>query len=177
LYLWTGVQPAAMPFGEFVLAALPVGIVGVAMYLFSQRWLADPRTERGIHWRGLMLKVACWPIFLAGTLLAIVHAEIPYIPTAKEVVRGRFFRLAWPHLVVVLLFATTLVATFLIRATRTPEEVIAVTSEAVWGMLGFAALSVLLLSGGIYAAWTARTPRAGAAWDAIDVANVGESVR
>jgi cellulose synthase (UDP-forming) len=174
LYLWTGIQPAAMPFGEFALAALPVGIVGVAMYLFSQRWLADTETEQGIHWRGLMLKMACWPVFMAGTLLAIVHAEIPYIPTAKEVVRGRFFRLAWPHLAVVIIFATTLVSIFFLRTRRTPEEVIAVTSEAVWGMLAFAGVAALLLSGGIYAAWTARTPRAGSAWDGIDVTAAGK---
>lgn len=174
LYLWTGVQAAAMPFGEFLLAAFPVGAVGVAMYLFAQRWLADWQNERGFHWRGLMLKMACWPVFLAGTLLAVVRAEIPYIPTAKEVARGRFFRLAWPHLIVVVLFATTLATTFFLRSVRTPEAIVVVTSEAVWGMLAFAALSVVLLSGGIYAAWRARKPAAGAAWDGIDVMQIGE---
>ena len=87
-----------MRFAEFITVVAPVGIVGATMYLVAQRWLCDPATERGLHWRGLALKIACWPVFLAGTLLAIVRADVPYIPTAKEAVRGRFVRLAWPQL-------------------------------------------------------------------------------
>lgn len=174
LFLWTGVQPAAMPFAEFVLVGAPVAVAGVAVYLYTQRWLAHPAAERGFHWRGLMLKVASWPIFLAGTLLAIVRAEIPYIPTAKEVRRGQFLRLAWPHLVVVALFVVTLAVTVFARVMLVPVERMAVTTEAVWGMLAFAALAALLLWGGIYAAWQARSPAPGAAWDDVRVEEIGE---
>jgi cellulose synthase (UDP-forming) len=111
IYLWSGLQPASVDFHEFVTAGGPVALIGAAVYLFAQRWLADRRSERGLHWRGLMLKVACWPVFLAGTLLAIVRAEIPYIPTAKEAHRGRFLHLAWPHLLLAGTYATTLVWT------------------------------------------------------------------
>src|SRR5688572_13545179 len=103
LYLWTGVQPASMQFAEFLAAGVPVALIGVVMYMAVQRWMCDPRTERGIHWRGFVLKVACWPVYAAGTLLAIVRADIPYIPTAKEAVRGRFLRLAWPQLLLLVL--------------------------------------------------------------------------
>jgi cellulose synthase (UDP-forming) len=173
LYLWTGVQPAAMPFTEFAIYGGPVAVLGIGIYLFAQRWMCHPEVERGLHWRGMMLKLACWPIFLAGTLLAIARAEIPYIPTAKEVKRGQFLRLAWPHLVMAALFAFTLVFTIYERSVRTPEELIALTSEAVWGMVSFAALAVLLLSGGIYAAWKARSPASGTAWDVVDPNAIG----
>src|SRR5207249_2156626 len=103
LYLWTGLRPASMPFALFVLAGAPVVAAGIAMYAFTQRWLCDPTTERGTHWRGFVLKMACWPVFLVGTVLAVVRREIPYIPTAKEAVRGRFVRVAWPQLAMIAL--------------------------------------------------------------------------
>ena len=61
------------------------------MYDLAQRWLCHPGSERA-HWRGLLLKMGCWPVFLVGTLGSPCGAEIPYIPTAKEAIRGRFLR-------------------------------------------------------------------------------------
>jgi glycosyl transferase family 2 len=176
LYLWAGVQPAAMRFGDFVVHAAPVGIIGAVIYLFVQKWLADPATERGTHWRGLMLKLACWPVFLAGTVLAIARAEIPYIPTAKEAVRGRFFRLGWPQLLQLGVYAATLGWIVYQRFWRASEGSLALSSEAVWGMVFFATLPVLLSGGAIFAAWQARTPAAGAAWDGVDPDSLGGSV-
>jgi cellulose synthase (UDP-forming) len=167
LYLWTGIQPAAMPFGEFVAAAGPLALIGVLIYLYAQRWLCDPAVERGLHWRGLMLKVACWPVFLAGTLLAIVRAEIPYIPTAKTPRRGRFLRLSWPHLMLMMVYLATLARTIHSRLIGTPEAALMLTAEAVWAMVAFASLGVFFLSGGVIAAWQARTPPAGSAWDGL----------
>jgi cellulose synthase (UDP-forming) len=173
LYLWLGVQPAAMPFAEFLLTAGPVAAMGVLIYLVSQRWLCHRRHERGLHWRGMMLKMACWPIFLVGTLLAVARAEIPYIPTSKKGVRGKFLRLAWPHLLLVALYVGTVVHIVITRALHTLEETLALTSEAVWGMVTFATAAVLLLGGGLYAAWRARTPASGDAWDSVDPQTVG----
>ena len=104
LYLWTGIQPANMRFADFLVAAVPVAVLGVAIYVLMQRWLCDPGIERGLHWRGLVLKWACWPVVLVGTILAIFRADVPYIPTAKEAVRGRFLRLAWPQLLLIIGF-------------------------------------------------------------------------
>jgi cellulose synthase (UDP-forming) len=174
LYLWAGVQPAAMPFAEFLAAVAPVGLIGAAMYLFTQRWLCHPGWERGIHWRGMMLKVACWPVFLAGTVLAVLRAEIPYVPTAKEAVRGRFLRLAWPHLLVCGAYAATLARVVYVRLASTPEGALALSSEAVWGMMGFASLATATSLGALYAAREARTPPAGAPWDEIDPTRIGE---
>jgi cellulose synthase (UDP-forming) len=173
LYLWTGLQPARMRFEEFASYGGPVALLGVLVYLYAQRWLCHPAIERGLHWRGMMLKVACWPIFLAGTLLAIGRAEIPYTPTAKEARAGRFLRLAWPHLLLAAVYLTTLAYTLHWRLLRAPEAALVLTAEAVWAMVGFATVAMTLASGGIIAAWQARTTPPAAAWDAVDVDSIG----
>lgn len=169
LYLWTGVQPASMPFEEFVTVGGPVALLGIVIYLYAQRWLCHPERERGLHWRGLCLKVACWPVYLTGTALAVMRSEIPYIPTAKEAQRGRFLQLAWPHLALAACYGITVAWTAYRRLYLTPESALFLTSEAVWGMVAFASMALLLASGGIHAAWEARRPAPGAAWDAVDV--------
>ena len=173
LFLWTGVQPATMRFAEFLSTGAPVAVVGAIFYLVMQRWLCDPASERGIHWRGMMLKIACWPVFLAGTVLAVLHAEIPYIPTPKEAVRGRFLRLAWPQLVLVGLYAVTVAHVVVMRAHATSEGSLELSAEAIWGMIAFATLPVFAALGALYAAWEARHPRADAPWDAVDVNGIG----
>lgn len=173
IYLWTGAQPASMSFLEFLLTSAPVGLVAVGMYLFVQKWMVHPAVESGIHWRGLMLKIACWPIFLIGTLLAIVRADIPYIPTAKEAVRGRFLRLAWPQLLLIVVYVVTLVHTVRVRMFGTTEGALELTSQAVWGMVLFATIPVVMSAGAIYAAWESRHPARGNPWDDINVKKLG----
>ncbi|MCG6957830.1 MAG: glycosyltransferase [Gemmatimonadetes bacterium] len=171
-YLWTGVQPASMRFADFVANGGPVALVGIVAYLVSQRWLAHPESERGLHWRGLSLKIACWPVFLVGTILAVIRVRIPFIPTAKEARRGRFLKLAWPHLALGGLYLATTMWTLYDRLYRTSEGTLFLTSEATWGMVGFASMATLLASGGIRAAWQARTPPPGVPWDEVDIAGI-----
>ncbi len=160
--------------GQFTaIVAAPVALVGMTLYLYVQRWMCDRSTERGLHLRGLALKIACWPVFLAGTLLAVARAEIPYIPTAKEAVRGRFLRLAWPQLLLIALYVTTLIRVIVHRFADAPELSLELTSEAVWGMLAFASLPVLLSLGALRAAWDARRLPPEAHWDSIDVERIG----
>ncbi|MEP6508177.1 MAG: cellulose synthase catalytic subunit [Gemmatimonadales bacterium] len=173
LYLWTGTQPASMRFAEFVSETSPVALIGMVIYLFGQRWLCDRGTETGFHLRGLALKTACWPIFLAGTVLAIVRADIPYIPTAKESVRGRFLNLAWPSLALILLYLITIAHVLRTRMLVASEGSLELSSEAVWGMLAFAAIPVLMSLGALRAAWQARTIPSRPPWDAIDVTTIG----
>ena len=173
LYLWFGVQPAVLPFAEFITVVTPVGIFGAAIYLAVQRWMCDSATERGIHARGLALKIACWPVFLAGTLLAIVRADVPYIPTAKEAVSGRFVRLAWPQLLLIVLYVATLARVLAVRAFHTGEGSLELSTEAVWGMVAFATVPVLASFGALFAAWESRRQPATAPWDAIDLTKIG----
>jgi cellulose synthase (UDP-forming) len=169
LYLWFGFLPAAMRFEEFLISILPVSMLGVVIYLFVQRWMCHPETERGVHWRGLMLKIGCWPVYLYGTILAILDRTVPYIPTSKEARRGAFGRLATPHLVVMTLYLVTIAQVVWARLTQLSEAQLMLTSEAVWGMIGFETLSMLMLGGMLYAAWEATRPPAGNAWDAVDL--------
>ncbi len=172
LYLWTGVQPANMQFGSFLATAAPVGAVGLAIYLFVQRWLCDRDAERGLHWRGLALKMACWPVYLEGTVLAVLRADIPYIPTAKQAVRGRFLRLAWPQLTLIGVYAATLV--YVINARLLTADVsMSFTPEAIWGMAAFATVPVLSGVGALDAAWQSRHLPEDDPWDVVEVDAIG----
>ncbi|HVL68141.1 MAG TPA: glycosyltransferase family 2 protein [Vicinamibacterales bacterium] len=172
LYLWTGIQPASMHFAGFLTAASPVAFFGITSYLYVQRWLCDPDGERGLHWRGLSLKIACWPVYFAGTLLAIFRAEIPYVPTAKEAVRGRFLRLAWPQLLMAALYVATLVR---ITSQRLLTETVSLSlaPEATWGMAAFATLPVIAGAGALYAARESTRPPRQRPWTSIDVTRIG----
>ncbi len=173
LYLWTGYQPASMSFAEFLAEVWPVAVVGGGLYLYVQRWMCDRSTETGVHWRGLALKIACWPIFLAGTLLALIRADIPYIPTAKEAVKGRFLMLASPSLALIAIFLVTVAHVIDVRMLRTSEGSLELSSEAVWGMLFFATLPVLMSLVAIFAAWQARRIPSTTPWADVDVKRIG----
>jgi hypothetical protein len=109
-----------------------------------------------------------------GTLLAIARAEIPYIPTEKKAVRGHFLRLAWPHLLVLFAFVVTLARTSYLRFVRFDEAALRLTSEAVWGMTGFAAVPAILVCAAVRTAWLSRhPPTGGGAWDAVDITRIG----
>lgn len=171
-YLWIGAQAASMRFSEFLLAAAPVGVIGAAIYFFMQRWLADPAIERGTHWRGMALKFASWPVYVAGTLFALVRADIPYVPTSKKAVRGSFLRLAWPQILLVGFYVLTIVSVARARMFETSEGSLELTSEAIWGMGAFATLPVLLSLTVMRAAWQSSRKRDRPdPWDLVDIAD------
>ena len=169
IYLWTGVQPAAMHFAEFLTRGGAVAVLGVLIYLFAQRWLCHPAVERGLHLRGMILKLACWPVFVIGTAFALVRAQIPYVPTAKEAAAGHFWRLARPHLIVVSAFLVTLGWTVYGRLAVVPETDLILSSEAVWGMTAFAGVAAAAAGGAVYAAWTSRRVPPDQPWDSVHV--------
>ena len=173
VYLWTGIQPANMRFVGFLSTGTPVAAAGVAIYLFVQRWLCDGRTERGLHWRGFLLKIACWPVYLAGTALAVARAEIPYIPTAKQAVRGSFLRLVWVQLVVIAVYTITVVHVVSDRL-LTADVSLAISPDEVWGMVAFATVPVLGGIGAVRAAWQSRQLPADNPWDSVDVDAIGD---
>ncbi|MDP9177009.1 MAG: cellulose synthase catalytic subunit [Gemmatimonadota bacterium] len=173
LYLWGGIEAAHIRFVEFVTYGTPVAVIGVMIHGVAQVWLCHRAAEWGLHWRGLILKMGCWPIFLAGTLLAVTRSEVPYIPTEKRAVRDRFLRLAWPQLAIIAAFVITLARVVWGRALETSEASLELTTEAVWGMVAFAAIPVIMAFGVLYAAWEARSPAADSPWDVIDVATLG----
>jgi cellulose synthase (UDP-forming) len=172
VYLWFDLQPAAMEFGTFVARVLPLGIVGLGTYGFVQRWLCDP-SERGVHWRGMVLKFSCWHVFLAGTILAVLRAELPYVPTAKRAVPVRLLGLAWPAIALVVVYLATIGHVVYVRLALLSEAALRLSAEAVWGMIAFATVPVLLSCGTLYAAWQAQHLPDTDAWDAVEVESIG----
>ena len=173
VYLWTGAQPAAMAFDAFLAYVLPVGVAALTMYLLVQRWFCDPSSERGFHFAGLILKASCWHVFLTGTMLAILRADLPYVPTAKEAVQGKFLRLAWPALMLITAYAVTLGRVIAERLVTTPEAVLELSAQATWGMMAFATVPVVASCGTLYAAWQSRHAPPNRPWDAVDVHSIG----
>lgn len=168
LYFWVDLLPANMNFGEFVIYGSPIVIIAVSIYLFVQKWLSHPQAERGFHWRGMILKTATWPVFLLGNLLAIVNAEIPYIPTAKKAVSG-LSPYTRPLILHIVLFVLTVAYVIYSRLTTVSEGLLALTSEQVWGMFAFAFLSAALVVGGIFAAFESRNLPEEEPWQKIDL--------
>jgi cellulose synthase (UDP-forming) len=156
LYLWTGVQPAAMFMSEYLQHALPVGFFGVLIYRYAQRWLCDPARERGWHWRGMLLKVGCWSVYLKGLILALLGVAVPYIPTAKSRQSGNFWRLAAVPLTITLASFATLMVVLVRRFYFMSEAEVRITTEVAAGMIGFLMINVLFMSGRLYAAWRDR---------------------
>jgi cellulose synthase (UDP-forming) len=156
IYLWTGRQPAVFLLSEYIQHALPVGFFGAVIYRFSQRWLCDPPRERGWHWRGTLLKIGSWTVYLRGLLLALANVAVPYIPTAKERRRARFWKLARVPLAMIVVSLLTVAFTIYMQLYVVPESEVLITTEVTLGMVTFALINVVLMSGRLYAAWVDR---------------------
>jgi cellulose synthase (UDP-forming) len=169
IYFLTGILPARMSFAEFLIYGVPVAFFGVVIYLYMQRWMCHPETERGLHWRGMVLKYACWPVFGLGFLLALVNAEIPYIPTAKKAVTGYFTPFARPLVAQIVFFLLTFTGIFIYRKYYMPEAELVLTAEKTWGMIAFSFLAFIMAVGGVLAALEARRLSDEESWANIDL--------
>ena len=172
IYFLTGLLPARMSFVDFIIHGTYVALISLFFYIYSQRWMSHPGSERGFQWRGMVLKYACYPVYLLGFLLALVNVEIPYIPTAKKAVTGYITPFVRPLWIQVFLFVIMFIAVFIKRRYYTSEADLALTAERTWGMIGFAALAAVMAFGGIYAAWEARSLKEENPWDRIDINNL-----
>jgi cellulose synthase (UDP-forming) len=156
MYLLFGKQPAVFLLSEYVTHALPVGVFGTAVYLFAERWMCDRPRERGVHWRGMLLKIGAWNIYLKGLALAVMGIAVPYIPTAKERRRGRFWTLARLPLLLLAISVLALVWTGYAQLYVLPESEVLITTEVTIGMVFFTVMNAVLMSGRLYAAWVDR---------------------
>lgn len=156
IYLLFGRQPAVFLLSEYVAHALPVGLFGAAVYYFAQRWLCDRRRERGLHWRGTLLKIGSWSVYVKGLALALLGVAVPYVPTAKERRRGRFWTLARLPLAVLVISLLAIGWTVYMQLYVLPESEVLITTEVTLGMVAFATMNAILMSGRLYAAWVDR---------------------
>lgn len=168
LFLLFGWLPANMDFMEFVAHWLPVAVISITIYLYVQQWLCDREHERGLHWRGMFLKFACWPVFLLGFVLSLWNGKIPYIPTAKQAVKG-FSRFARPLIIHQVLFAALIIYVIAKRGFFTPEATLTLTSGEIWGMVAFASIAFFMSVGGMYAAWQSTRIKAEDPWAEVDL--------
>jgi cellulose synthase (UDP-forming) len=175
LFFLTGILPARMSFIEFLIRGSLVGTISIIIYLYVQRWMCHPVTEKGFHWRGMILKFATWPVFLLGFLLGVVNAEIPYIPTAKKAVTGYFTPFARPLLIHAFLFIMALVIVIIRRKYFITESKLVFTAERTWAMMGFALIAFLMTMGGIYAALEARHLKEEEPWQSVDLKQINNN--
>ncbi len=169
MYLLFGVLPAKMQFIEFIFYGAPVMIIAILIYFYVQYWMCHPQMERGFHWRGMILKFACWPVFFLGFILSIINADIPYIPTAKQAVIGKVTPFAYPLVFQVTFFPLIVLYVIYERRYILPETTLVMTAEKTWGMIGFATVSFLLALGGIYAVVDSQLLKPEDPWDHIDI--------
>jgi cellulose synthase (UDP-forming) len=153
IYLFLGTQPAVFMLSEYLAHALPVGFFGSVVYLFAQRWLCDRKRERGLHWRGMLLKIGSWSVYVKGLVLALFGISVPYIPTSKERRRAKFWTLARLPLAVISLGGFAIAWTVYAQLYVLPESEVLITTEVTVGMVFFAMINAVLMSGRLYAAW------------------------
>lgn len=172
VYFISGMMPATMSFVDFILKGTPVVVISSLIYFYAQNWMADTRTERGFHWRAMVLKYASWPVYFLGFLLSIVDVEIPYIPTEKRASIGHITPFARPLLIHILVFGITTLTVYLNRRYFLHEGELLLTSARTWGMIGFAAVAALMSFFGLFAAWGARRLKPEDPWEKIDVQSI-----
>ena len=169
LYFWFGALPARMPFISFLYYGLPVMLIAILVYLYVQYWMCHTKTERGFHWRGMILKFSCWPVFFLGFVLSVIDTDIPYIPTAKQAVTGKITPFAKPLLLQGIAFLLTVGWVLIQRRYLVPEATLVLTAEHTWGMIAFAFVSFFLALGGLYTVWESKHLSAEDPWENIDV--------
>lgn len=169
LYFWTGILPAQMSFLEFVTHGFPIVFFSTSIYLYVQRWLCDPKTERGIHWRGMIMKFACWPVFFLGFVLSLLNKKIPYIPTAKQAVIGGISPFAKPLLVQLVIFLLTLGTVMYQRIWVLSEVELLSTAEITYGMLFFALIPFMMAVCSMYAVWESGRLEVASPWEQVNL--------
>lgn len=171
-YFLTGVLPANMSFAEFLIKGAPIAIVSLAVYLYVQKFLVHPATERGFHWRGMILKYAMWPIYFLAFVLSIFNRKIPYIPTAKTADTGKLTPFVRPLIWYNLFFIFTVLLVFINRKYYVPESELLFSSSRTWGMVAFSVLAFVQSTGGILAAMEALRLKEELPWEQVDVNHI-----
>jgi len=172
LFFLTGILPAHMPFVDFLIHGSYLIIISILIYFWVQKWLCHPATESGFHWRGMILKYACWPVYFFGFILAVANVDIPYIPTPKRAMVGYITPFARPLIICIFLFIITVVMVIINRRYFVPESELIASSEKTWGMMGFAFIAFVMSLFGVMAALSSRRLKNEDPWDKISLNNI-----
>ena len=158
-----------MDFTEFIVLGTPILLIAILIYGYAQRFLCDQKTERGIHWRGMVLKYSCWPVFTYAFYLTLINKKIPYIPTAKIAVKGFLNPFVKPLILYCIIFLLMLVGLYIERRYYIPESELILTAQKTWAMIGFAMIAFVQFLGGIGAAFKSLYIKAENAWSKVIV--------
>tara|TARA_R110001592_G_scaffold68389_2_gene209596 strand:- start:1385 stop:2998 length:1614 start_codon:yes stop_codon:yes gene_type:complete len=169
LFFTTKISPASMDFTEFIILGSPILLIAMFIYGYAQRFLCDRKTEKGFHWRGMVLKYSCWPVFTYAFYLTLINKKIPYLPTAKIAVKGFMNPFVKPLLWYCILVILMLLGVYIERRYFIPESELILTAEKTWAMIGFAMIAFIQFTGGIGAAFKSKYLKAENAWSRIIV--------
>ncbi|MDO6738378.1 glycosyltransferase family 2 protein [Wenyingzhuangia sp. 2_MG-2023] len=171
LFFVTKITPAIMDFTEFFIHGSIVLLIAVLIYAYAQRFLCDRKTEKGFHWRGMVLKYSCWPVFAYAFYLTLINKKIPYIPTAKIAVKGFMNPFVKPLLMYCVLFLLMLIGVYVERRYYISESELIFTAERTWAMIGFSMIALVQSIGGIGAAYQSMYIKAENAWNRINISS------
>jgi len=167
LFFTTKISPASMDFTEFIILGSPIMLIAMLIYGYAQKFLCDKKTEKGIHWRGMVLKYSCWPVFTYAFYLTLINKKIPYLPTAKIAVKGFMNPFVMPLLLYCIVFLLMLLGIYIERRYYIPESELILTAEKTWAMIGFAMIAFLQFIGGIGAAYKSKFIKVENAWSKV----------
>lgn len=171
-YFIGGITPVNIQFSEFLSRGGTIVIIAIAIYLYVQKWLCHGKSERGLHFRGAVLKYACWPIYAFGFFLSVIDAKIPYIPTAKKASLGSSSPFARPLYIHIFIYLVTIIGIVWYRKNYLDEIDLRETREAIWAMILFATIPFIMSVFGVYAAAESKRMKAEDCWDNVDVEKI-----
>lgn len=175
MYFWLGILPAQMSFLEFIQMGFPIIFFSSVIYLYVQRWLSDVTTERGVHWRGMVMKFACWPVYFLGFVLSIFDKKIPYIPTAKQAVLGGISPFARPLIAQLLVFLITLGWIMYQRVSVLTDVELLASAEITYGMLFFALIPFAMALISMYAVTESRKLKVESPWEKVNLSQQNQT--
>jgi cellulose synthase (UDP-forming) len=156
-----------MSFSEFMIRALPFAVFAFLIYLLSQRFLVDYQSEKGVYWRGMLMKFALWPVFTYAFYLTLVNKKIPYLPTSK---RGSstisiFF---WPLLIYLALLIFSVSFHFYSLQHSSESKLNFEIQQQTLGMLSFSIIACLQHISAIILILTSSKVQHTDAWDDVN---------
>ena len=145
-FLLSGRWAVSMRLRDLMLHLAPFLVMFLLIHLLLQRRLRH-RSEWGLQWRGSLLKLGTWHVYLLAFFNTLLGRGVPYIPTSKTRSRAGALRQVWPTVLVAVLGPVAAVV-----ALQGPLA-------HFWGthmMAGFAVANTLLLSPTLAAALPMR---------------------
>lgn len=114
LYFVFGFQSTAMAFMPLLYLYLPLLVFQIVVFLWLQRFNIDPQEEKGFLWRGRILALAAWPIYLMAFVGVVIGRKLTYAITPKggAQVPETHHSLFIPHFILGTLSAASILASF-----------------------------------------------------------------